>query len=80
MATIQVREVPDELYLKLKERARNHHRSIAKEILHILEQSLGSTGEYEAVFRDIQVTRLKVAEEFGPTPSSAGLIREDRER
>ncbi|MBD3242448.1 MAG: Arc family DNA-binding protein [Chitinivibrionales bacterium] len=80
MATIQVREVPDELYMKLKEQARSHHRSIAKEILHILEQSVGSAREYEAVFRDIEATRLKVAEEFGTPASSVGLIREDRER
>jgi plasmid stability protein len=32
MATLNVKNLPDELYAKLRERARREHRSVAKEV------------------------------------------------
>lgn len=36
MATLNVKNLPDALYRKLKARARAHQRSVAREITHVL--------------------------------------------
>jgi plasmid stability protein len=41
MPTITVKNVPDELYERLKEAARAHRRSINREILVCIEQAVG---------------------------------------
>ncbi len=40
MAILNVKNLPDALYRKLQERAKQRHRSIAQEVTHILEQAL----------------------------------------
>lgn len=40
MATLNIKNLPDALYLRLKERARLQHRSVAQEVTHILVQIL----------------------------------------
>jgi plasmid stability protein len=40
MATLNVKNLSDELYRRLQERAKRQHRSVAQEITHILEQAL----------------------------------------
>lgn len=40
MATLNVKNFPDDLYRKLRERARLHHRSAAQEVTHILTKTL----------------------------------------
>ena len=40
MASITLKNIPDELYERLKRSARRHHRSINGEIIHRLEQAL----------------------------------------
>ena len=39
MATLYVENIPDELYQALRERARQHRKSIAAEILTLLEEN-----------------------------------------
>ncbi|MFV2073600.1 MAG: Arc family DNA-binding protein [Thermoanaerobaculales bacterium] len=41
MAGLMIRELPDELHERLKERARVHRRSLSKEAIVILEEALG---------------------------------------
>jgi plasmid stability protein len=41
MATLNVKNFPDELYAALRERAGREHRSIAQQIVHMLEAALG---------------------------------------
>jgi len=36
MATLNVKSVPEPLYLKLKERARRRRRSLSQEVIHLL--------------------------------------------
>ena len=43
MATLTIKNIPDELYRQLKERATQHHRSINGEVISCLEKSLVST-------------------------------------
>lgn len=40
MATLVIKNVPDELHDKLKQQAREHRRSLAKETLTLLEQAV----------------------------------------
>ena len=40
MASITIKNIPDELYESLKAAARAHHRSIAGELIHCLEMTL----------------------------------------
>jgi len=40
MAILNVKNLPDPLYRKLRERARRQHRSISQEVVHLLSQAL----------------------------------------
>ncbi|HGG58337.1 MAG TPA: Arc family DNA-binding protein [Gammaproteobacteria bacterium] len=40
MATLNVKQFPDDLYNQLRERAENEHRSIAQEVVHLLDRTL----------------------------------------
>ena len=40
MATLNIKNLPDDLYRRLKERARRQHRSVAQEVTQILSQTL----------------------------------------
>jgi plasmid stability protein len=40
MATLVVKDVPDDLHAALKQRAQQHRRSVAKEVLTMLEREL----------------------------------------
>ncbi len=41
MAIINIKNLPDSLYERLKARAQQQHRSVAQEVTHILDQVLG---------------------------------------
>jgi plasmid stability protein len=40
MATLNIKNLPDELHRKLQERAKRQHRSVAQEVTHLLESAL----------------------------------------
>jgi plasmid stability protein len=40
MATLNIKNLPDALYRKLKARARRQHRSVTQEVTHILSQAV----------------------------------------
>ncbi|CAN5716030.1 hypothetical protein BH23GEM7_BH23GEM7_09170 [soil metagenome] len=40
MATLNIKNLPDSLYGKLKERAEREHRSIAQQVTHMLKEAL----------------------------------------
>jgi plasmid stability protein len=40
MAILNVKNLPDALYQKLRDRARRQHRSISQEVVHLLSQAL----------------------------------------
>ena len=46
MATLNIKNMSDLLYRKLKARARREHRSIAREVTYILEQAVSKPGKY----------------------------------
>lgn len=43
MPALLVKDLPSDLHLRLKEEAARNHRSMAKQVITILEQTLGQT-------------------------------------
>ena len=41
MATLNIKNFPDDLYERLQERAACEHRSLAQQVIHLLEESAG---------------------------------------
>lgn len=41
MATITLKNIPEKTYLRLKDLARRHHRSLNGEVLHALDEYVG---------------------------------------
>ncbi len=52
MATMTVREVPDELHRWLKQQAEMHHRSVNKEVIALLEKLRGKPEEIAELTAD----------------------------
>jgi plasmid stability protein len=83
MATLYVENVPDGLYEALREQARKHRKSIAAEVIGLLEQQVPTAAELKRRKRLFQnALRMSRAKPLspGPFPSAEEMIREDRER
>ena len=83
MSSLQVRELPENIYSLLKRRAKAEHRSIAQEAIALLAKGLDTSIPPKA-----RLTKLlqKITEESGLSGGTVSkldpveLIREDRER
>ena len=83
MSSLQVRELPENIYSLLKQRAEAEHRSIAQEAIALLAKSLETS-----ISPKVRRHKLleKIAEESGLNGGTASkldpeeLIREDRKR
>ena len=42
LATLNIKNFPDGLYEQLQERAEREHRSLAQQVIHLLEESAGT--------------------------------------
>jgi plasmid stability protein len=83
MATLYVENIPDDLYEALRSRAKARRRSIAAEVLALLEENVPTAQELKArhdLFRRVMRLREKLPKNKGPFPSAEEMIREDRER
>jgi plasmid stability protein len=83
MPTLYVENVPDELYRGLRKRAREHRKSIAAEVISLLERDIPTTAELkqrERFYRQMERFRSHKPQGRGPFPSAEQMIREDRER
>ena len=83
MATLYVENIPDSLYSSLRAHARKHRKSIAAEILTMLEERFPSAQEQRKrrqVFLRLEQLRSKPPLNAGPFPSTEEMLREDRER
>lgn len=78
MAQVLVRDLDDNTVAVLKQRAKQHHRSLQSEIRTILVDAASFVSPVEAAAR----LRTMQREMFGNRvfPDSTSLIREDRER
>jgi plasmid stability protein len=83
MPTLYVENIPEELYAALRERARAHRRSIAQEILGLLEQHIPTPKEIERRRRFLKAALRQSAKKplsAGPFPPAEEMLREDRSR
>jgi plasmid stability protein len=82
MPTLYVENVPEEVYDALRSRARKRRRSIAAEVMSILEESVPTASELKA--RRAFLQKLKSlhhpAARESHHPSTQDMVREDRER
>lgn len=83
MATLYVENIPDDLYSALRERARKNRKSIAAEVLTLLEQNVPTKQELERRWKAIErlaELRSRPSPSPGPFPSTEEMQRYDRER
>jgi plasmid stability protein len=82
MVTTYIENFDDELCVELRARAKRNRRSVAAEILALLEEHVPTEKEIEA--RRDAVRRLDklrfTSSSTTPMPSSVDMIREDRDR
>jgi plasmid stability protein len=83
MPTLYVENVPRDLYEALRKRAKSQHRSMAAEVLALLERNFPTVKELKRrrEFVD-KLNRLDacIPPLSGDSPSSDEMIREDRSR
>lgn len=73
--SLSIKNAPDELVARLKERAERHHRSLQGELMAILEEAVGASQPLRPDEVLAEVRRLGLS-----TPrSAAAMIREDRD-
>jgi plasmid stability protein len=83
MATLYVENVPDDLYEALRDRARQHRKSITAEVLSLLSENVVTAAERKArqqFLRQAQRLRSHRARSTALFPPSEELQREDRGR
>ena len=79
MATLHVRNVPDELYRKLQVHAEAEHRSLSAEVIDLLESEVAARDRVAQTMEILERLRVR-RESLPPVPAgyAADLIREDR--
>lgn len=83
MPTLSVEKVPDELYEALRERARQHRRSIAAEVLTLLAENIPTAKELaqrKELLQRVRKLRARRSGSSGPFTTSEEIQREDRRR
>ncbi len=81
MPTLYVRDFPDELHRKLRQRAEREHRSIGAEVTKIVEEALEREDLREQRLQALRsISRLRATLKPSSGPSSLDDIREDRSR
>ena len=83
MATLYVENVPDDLYQALKKRAKQNRKSVAAEVLLLLEANVPTEAELKRqrkLFEALKRLRSVKPLAPGPFPSAEEMVREDRER
>jgi len=73
MATITVKDIPDDLYEALKKRAAAHHRSINREVIHYIEQSVR---DRKMTVDEIMAEARTIHAAVGPLPISEEILSE----
>lgn len=83
MPTLYVENIPDELYRALRKRARENRKSIAAEVISLLERNVPTAKELQGrreFYKRMAELRSRPPEGPGPFPTAEEMIREDRER
>lgn len=83
MATLYVENVPDKLYEALRRRAKQNRKSIASEVISLLEDTIPTAAKLKKrkeFLAYVLQLKKKSPPTRGPFPSTEEMIREDRER
>ena len=83
MPTLYVENVPADLYSALRKRARENHKSIAAEVISLLERNVPTAKELQGrreFYQRMAELRAHQPQGAGPFPSAEEMIREDRDR
>ena len=80
MPTLTIRNLPPELYDRLRERAKRHRRSITQEAAAIIEQAVGKAEAAQEIWGQVDRLREHIRSRYGTFPDSTPSTREDRER
>jgi plasmid stability protein len=83
MATLYVQNVPDDLYEALRRQAQQNRKSIAAEVVSLLELNVPTRQELKLrreFLRQAQRLRARKSSDAGPFPSAEAMQREDRSR
>ena len=83
MATLYVENVPEDIYKALRKRARANRKSIAAEVISLLQQFVPTEAELKRrrkVFDELAKLRARPPLTPGPFPSAEEMIPEDRDR
>ena len=80
MPTVTIRNLPPEVYERLRERAKRHRRSLTQEAAAIIEQAVGKAEAAQESWRQVDRLREHIRNRYGTFPDSTPLTREDRER
>jgi plasmid stability protein len=79
MAILHVRNIPDDLYARIRERAVQEHRSLSAEVLAALEERFPHRPPVRELLESIE-RRARLHPLPPGAPDAVDLIREDRER
>ena len=80
MATLYLRDFPDDIYQQIKEMAKFHRRSISQEAVTVIEEAFKRSKKGLEIWDEIDLLREKIYARYGSFGDSAPLIREDRQR
>lgn len=78
--TLQVRDLPDEVYNQIKYLAKNEHRSLTQEAIVLLKEGIASRMGNKERRRKVLDKISELSIDGSKYPDPVELIREDRER
>lgn len=83
MPALYVEKIPADLYEALRKRAKENRKSIAAEVISLLERNIPTAKELKSrreFYKRMAELRAQPPESPGPFPSAEEMIREDRDR
>lgn len=80
MPTLHVRNIPEPLYDRLRQRAQERNRSISAEVVVLLDFALEESEETQSHLLDSIQRRRFFDPAAAGAPDSTTLLREDRDR
>ncbi len=82
MPSIQVRDLPEQIYRKLQINAKKDHRSLAQQAIVTLKKGLGIDSNSKERRRELvgHILSRRIAFDTAHLEDPVNLIREDRER
>ena len=82
MPTIQVSDLPEQIYNKIKNNAQKDHRSLSQQAIVTLKKGLGIDENHKERRRILvdQIMSRRVAFDIAKLEDPVKLIREDRDR